>query len=318
MNGQIRRALIGPRSVNVIVGAQPATSKDLAMPAQETRPLFVANSHLIVVKAFLNACGIEELADNFGSSVKFVEAPWSDDVITRCDRGEIDLCVFNRAATDDYMIKNPDHKFQILGDIGFSMGGRNFSALTRKGHPLVGRTVPEMKTQLKGMRIYVGTHTDRYRNLMISLGVSEEFWLENDVTIINVVDPALSIFQTDPDAIIVTGQNTRFEAHLSGNYSELVSFSGLPADVQAQLLHYATNSLIIGPSFLLRISLSPDDIFASLMGAFQKNWQEIKTRESLTDALVYDCDFGDNSFEDRGTIARHVLYETYRIGRPIW
>jgi len=308
----------GPRSTRVVEAPPRASKQAVAQPKPSLPALRVADSKLLVAKAWLLGSDIEGYAAEMGGKVRFKSRDWSDRLLVECDRGDLDVAIFNTNASELYRSNTPNSALWISASFAHSMHGRNFCMIVKSGHPLAGLGIAQIRETLSNISIYVGQDTDRYSNLMLVLGATDDsYWAKRNIRIVNVPDPRLETLDTDPDGILVPGQNRRFEAYLAGGYEEIVSYESLEPAVCDELRRRAANSLIVGRSYNTGYG-KPEELLAALKKRFRQNTSDDAFVEELAENLADCCDFGANSDADQLQIARHVLYETYDVGDPQW
>ena len=274
----------------------------------------IADSELVVVRSFLIGSGIESYFNNL--DIQMINFPWDTSLLDACQEGSIDFCVFNKLSTESYMRETPNLNFEILGSVGHSMGGRNFSAVVHSDNPLLGKTLSEIKKEFHGYTIYIGLRNDRFRNLMYIFDVNEQYFTDNNVKIINIPDVSTSVLLNDPTAIVFGGQNLRLEALSMPNFCELIPFSNLPASKQSMLRANSENVFIINNDSKIRLNITLD-FMSTLLQNFNQNVYNRDKLNRLVSHLANTCSFTSNSYEDRCRFVRHILYESYRFGNPV-
>jgi hypothetical protein len=135
---------------------------------------------------------------------------------------------------------------------------------------------------------------------------------------VNISEPTLEVFETDKDALVVGGQNMRFEALLAGDYFELVGYEALDATAREWFRNSSANALIGSSETLEALGDVAQQLYPELKRRFFANWQDPRHFSGLLRRVIDECDFHRPEPNDREMIARHILYETYRIGEPVW
>lgn len=283
----------------------------------KVRPLRIADSDLIVTKAWLLGSDVEGYARECGGRVRFVKQDWSQNILERCLDGDIDLAIYNSEASLAFYKSLTDPNITVSPSVFRSMSGRNFAMIVSKENPLLNIPHNELKENLNGSTIYVGKDTDRYQNLETVFDITEDWWSTNNVRIVNIPDARLEIIETEPHAIIVPGQNRRFEAHMSDDYEELVSYETLDPSACRTLRARSSNSLIVGSNFPDGYK-SEESIIQTLKRRFRQNTVCDDFLQYLIEELVDSCEFTMRSRQDRFRITNHVLYETFGLGSPEW
>ncbi|MDQ6948966.1 MAG: hypothetical protein M3256_22570, partial [Actinomycetota bacterium] len=292
--------------------------KQRRMARGKVGTITVADSGLVVIKSILLAWGLDQFVDAVGYDVEYVNEPWSTSVLDAVASGHLGMAIFNQERSIEFETSHRSY-LRILGVFGYSMGGRNFCILAHREGKWAGVSAEEFLQAPRDARICVGLGTDRFQNLLQAFGRTEPELRRQGVTLINISEPSLDVFLNDRDILLVGGQNTRFEAVISGEYLELVRYESLPNDRREWFRRSAANALVISEDLnakLLRAGVR--DLYPSLKREFFGNWQDPRSFSELLDCVIRDCEFACSHPGDRERIARHILYETYRIGEPIW
>lgn len=330
-DGAPRKAKIGPRReqgghdsswLDPPAPSIPETSEQAAVVDSVEAPphgvLQVANSRLIVVRAVVLAWDLDEIVAQAGFTVHYVELPWTDALLRAVGEQRLNLAIFNAQLVRNYLAEHTSPTVLALGTLGYSMGGRNFCVLAHRRSRWAGLDTASFLADPSGSRIYVGLHSDRYYNLLRALNMSEEELVSREVQCVNISEPTLEVFETDPDALVVGGQNTRFEALLAGDYFELVGYEALDDAARAWFRNSSANALVASMDTVERLGAAGVSLFADLKRRFYANWQDPRHFGRLLHRVIDECDFHRVDPGDRERIARHVLYESYRVGEPVW
>lgn len=314
------KSTFGPRSKTVL----PPSTDELSLPRDsstrtrnEAPDLIIANSRLLVVRAFILGSNIEGKLRALGLGAAFSEHKWSDALLTKCREGAVDIAIYNNRAVERYLNATENADLIHGPVVCHSMGGRNFSMVSHRDHPLVGASSTEFMEVLSGTTIYVGKSTDRYLNLLDALEATEEALERANIRIVNMTDPSIEVLREDPTALICGGQNARFEARISKDFVEVLDFDSLPARTQESLRSRAANCLV----YSSRASALIGDLEAfgdSLVEEFRSSTSSVRNVKKLVELLTHECEFDEAPAADRSAIAQHVLFETYRIGDPVW
>jgi hypothetical protein len=299
-----------PRDPVAVVDAVPAPPKDV---------LQIANSRLVVVRSILIAWDLEGLIEPAGYSLHYVELPWTEALLRAVAECRLHFAIFNHLSAREYCANNANDPLVSLGIFGYSMGGKNFCVIASRQGSWGGIETDTFLENPNGAVVCVGIHSDRYRNLLKALALTEDELHERGIRLINIPEPTLEVFETDPDALLVGGQNTRFEALRSGKYFELVRYEALDETRRAWFRESAANTLVASTPMIADLhDRHVDDLFAQLRRNFYANWHDPRQFRGLLDRIINECEFGAADPQEREFVARHVLYETYRIGEPVW
>lgn len=228
------------------------------------------------------------------------------------------MAVFNQERVIEFQAAHPS-ELRILGVFGHSMGGRTFCILAHREGRWAGVSAEEFLSAPQTARICVGLETDRFANMLQAFGMTEEELRQNGVAIVNVAEPSLDVFLNDRDVLLVGGQNSRFEAVISGEYLELVRYESLSEDRREWFRRSSANALVISEGLHDElVGKGLKGLYSSLRREFFANWQDPRSFPNLLDQIIRRCEFARSDPHDRERIARHILYETYRIGEPVW
>jgi hypothetical protein len=247
--------------------------------------------------------------------VKYRKRSWGLPSITYCELGRGDFCVANKKGFERYCWKHPDTGLVSIGSVCFSMGGRNLAILTRADSKYAQVNMANRDEGLRGAQITVGLDTDRFRGLMTTLGVGQDWFAAHDVELIDIADPHLQVFDMNKDAIVVAGQNVRLEAAERGDFVELFPLMTLSRETQRELLANSENVLLARRGFLEDYGIDPTDLFSRLMSNFN-SWSMGERLDEFVEDLADECRFDSDDPEVREKLMRITLYETYRFGMP--
>ena len=286
---------------------------NFTMEEQKSQKISIADSKLVVVHSFIIGSELETCFKN--TPVQLIPFEWDSSMLDACSQGRIDFCVYNKLSTISYIESHTNPNIEILGTIGHSMGGKNFSAVVHVGNKLLGKTISEIKTELHGCTIYVGKNNDRFRNLMCILDLDEKFLMNNN-NIINIPDVTTEVLRNDPTAIVFGGQNLRLEAISMDEFTELIPFSTLDTEKQNKLKANSENVLIVNKSSKIKLKIAPD-FMQKLLANFHRNGYNQTQLDELTDRLTNICSFVSNDYNERRRFVQHILYESYRFGNPV-
>ncbi|MDR1033688.1 MAG: hypothetical protein LBL41_02830 [Bifidobacteriaceae bacterium] len=281
----------------------------------EIEHITIADSTLVVVHSFIKGAEFEKVFPS--AKVKYVTQKWGKSTLDYCNAGRAQFCIGNHNDVLKYLNENKNSKLKILGTIGHSMGGRNFSIIVRSDSSLIDKTLDEIKDNLAEHVILVGTNTDRFRGLLTVLGVDADWITEKEIKLIDNPDPELSIFDLNPNAIMVAGQNVRLQALNSNKYAELLPFTELDRETRRELLNNSENVLVSNSDFLTENKLDEYEIFQTLTNNFNALSRDFNAVDAFVDDLLDECELVIDDYDLREKLVRRALYETYRLGTPV-
>jgi len=303
--------------------AQPPSSKRVEHSVERTLnfnktdiPIVIANSRLIVVQAFLLGCEIEALIRESGHVPQFIESEWSSKLVDDCEQGTVDFAIFNRTLVDRYLANTPKSTVERGNVVSHSMGGKNFSVIVREDHKLIGVEPSQMLEQLASSVIYVGLDTDRFTNLLLVLNSTVEQLRDAGIRLVNISDPSLSVLDSEPEALVVCGQNMRLQAHRRGGFQELLMYQELDTHTRKELHERSSNVSIMSNQGSASVG-GVEDFTQKLIERFRMNTASDQFVANLAKQLSFNCDFEGASPADRLDISKQVLFETFRLGAPV-
>ena len=291
-----------------------------AAPAPVRRPrtrqetVTVVNSRLAVVRSFIKGAKFDEALPDF--RVRYRDRSWGLSTIQYCESGKAQFCVANKNDFAHYCQEHADTDLVAIGSIGFSMGGQNLAVITRADSKYANARIDAIDTALDGAQITIGLTTDRFVGLMTVLGVDKQWFGEHDIELIDIPDPHLKVFDINPNAIVVAGQNLRLEAAETGQFVELFPFRELPRPTQRLLLKNAENILVARHDFLDSHGIDGDELFGDLRRNFDMLAHDDDELDLFVEDLADECKFDSDDPDLREKILRITLYETYRLGMP--
>ncbi|QNP65775.1 DUF4145 domain-containing protein [Streptomyces genisteinicus] len=300
--------------------AEDAVRHDLLGHQRRTGTTRLADSTLIVVKAVLLGCGLEAALARRNHRVAPVQLPWSDHLVRDVSTRLLDLAVYNEQRVDRLLQAERDVHEQVVtvGRVGHSMGGRNFYLLAARGGRWDGATAQEFLADPAGAQIAVPKQSDMFGNLLSALSTDEAGLADRGVTVLDVPHHlGLELFHLNRDVLAVGGQNLRMHAQEHDGYFELLNSDMLPPPIRARLRSAAANVLIANRSWLAELDLHPADLHRELMRSFHECGSDDETYEGIVRDLVTHASFPPETLaESRERLVRHVLFESYRWGRP--
>lgn len=274
----------------------------------------IASSRLVVVRAFLIASQIVETLLEYGLDASFEEMNWGDSVVLELSKGRLSAAVYN-SLRGNHLISERHLDAINTGVIGHSMGGRNFCILAHSHGKWNGVLLSELADNFNSAPLIVGRNTDRFSNILDVLGISSEGELPSrGIEVVDIPDASPAILSGMKDAIMVCGQNRRFEVEDREEILELQGFANLPPQVKERIRSRSANSLFVSESLLNKVDLSGEELFRTLMGNFNKSWLE--AHEDHLALVSHGSEFDFLSLDERLKAVRSILYETYRFGSP--
>ncbi|UYQ65625.1 DUF4145 domain-containing protein [Streptomyces peucetius] len=299
---------------------EDAVRHELSDRRRGTGTTRLADSTLIVVKAVLLACGLERTLAQRGHHVVPVQLPWSDNLVRDVSARLLDAAVYNEQRVLHLLETDQTIRDQVVpvGRVGYSMGGRNFYLLGARAGRWGGVTAKEFLADPAGAQIAVPKHSDMFANLLSALSTDEAGLADMGVTVLDVPHHlGLELFHLNRDVLAVGGQNLRMHAQEDDAYFELLNSDMLPARTQTRLRSAAANVFIANRAWLEELDMRPGELYRELMRSFHECGSDDETYERLVRELVTHASFPPESVpESRERLVRHVLFESYRWGRP--
>ncbi|MFF8274713.1 DUF4145 domain-containing protein [Streptomyces lateritius] len=300
--------------------AEDEAQHELAGLQHKSGTTRVADSTLIVVKAVLLGCGFEQLLSRRNHRIVHVQMPWSDNLVSDVARRLLDLAVYNERRLLRMMETDEEIRSQVVpvGRVGYSMGGRNFYLLAARAGRWGRTTAEEFLANPAGAQIAVPKHSDMFDNILSAFSTDEAGLYERGVRILDVPHHlGLELFHLNGDVLAVGGQNLRMHARQNDAYFELLNSEMLPAPAQAKLRSAASNVLLANRSWLDELKMRPEQLHQELMRCFHDLDADEDRFEELVRDLVAHAVFPQESTPlSREELVRHVLFESYRLGRP--
>ncbi|MFD6323144.1 DUF4145 domain-containing protein [Streptomyces sp. NPDC058442] len=300
--------------------AEEAVRHELSDHRRSTGTTRLADSTLIVVKAVLLGCGLEKALARRNHRVVSLQLPWSDNLVRDVSARLLDAAVYNEQRILRLLETDEAVQDQVVpvGRVGYSMGGRNFYLLAARGGRWGGMTAQEFLADPAGAQIAVPKHSDMFDNLLSALSTDEAGLADMGISVLDVPHHlGLELFHLNRDVLAVGGQNLRIHAREDDAYFELLNSDMLPAPTQARLRSAAANVLIANRAWLEELDLHPGELRRELMRSFHECGSDDEMFERLVRDLVAHASFPPETLPDsRERLVRHVLFESYRWGRP--
>ena len=163
----------------------------------------------------------------------------------------------------------------------------------------------------------VGKSSDRYQNLLDVLGVAEESELKlRKLHIMDLTDAPCDLLLGSPDAILICGQNRRFEARHFPDLVELRGFSGLPDPVKERVRRRSANALFISERAVRVFECAPEAIVRYIRASMTTRWTE--RFDDLLGQVATESEFDSLESKERREATARIIFETYRFGTPRW
>lgn len=300
--------------------AEDEAQHELSALKHRTGTTRLADSTLIVVKAVLLGCGFDELLGKRRHRVVHVQMPWADSLVTDVARGLLDLAVYNEQRLRHMRETDPEVASQVvpIGHVGYSMGGRNFYLLAARDGRWGNTSGEEFLRDPSGATIAVPRHSDMFDNILRVFSTDEAGLAEKGIRILDVPHHlGLELFHLNGDVLAVGGQNLRMHALEDDAYFELLNSEMLPPRTQTQLRSAASNILLANRTWLEELQAPPEQLHQEFMRSFHDLSSDEARFEELVRDLVTHASFPlQNTAESRERLVRHVLFESYRLGRP--
>ncbi|MFF0446216.1 DUF4145 domain-containing protein [Streptomyces sp. NPDC004609] len=300
--------------------AEDAVRHELSDHRRSSDTTRLADSTLIVVKAVLLGCGLEKALARRNHRVVPVQLPWSDNLVRDVSTRTLDVAVYNEQRMLRLLETEQAIRDQVVpvGRVGYSMGGRNFYLLAARGGRWGGVTAQEFLANPAGAHIAVPKHSDMFGNLLSALSTDEAGLADMGVSVLDVPHHlGLELFHLNRDVLAVGGQNLRMHAQEGDAYFELLNSDMLPPPTQARLRSAAANVFIANRAWLEELDLHPAELHRELMRSFHECGSDDETYQRLVRDLVTHASFPPETLPDsREQLVRHVLFESYRWGRP--
>jgi hypothetical protein len=273
----------------------------------------MCTSRLVVVRAITAALQRAGLEAESKAQPVFVEVPWGDRILERIAEGSADMGIYNETRGRKYIKDSTSVRF--AGTIGHSMGGKNFGIIVSAKGPWAGMQIKELRTNLADASIVVGRDSDRFDNLLDILGIDDTSALqERNLSVVDVADAPCSMLRSMPTAVMVAGQNRRFEAREDSELVELDGFADLEEDIKSRIRQRSANGLFISDRALSRIGMDAIDILQALWGQVSHQWTARSIE--LVNVVADGSEFDDFSVEQRRRVVEEIVYATYRFGTP--
>jgi hypothetical protein len=277
----------------------------------------IAQSSLVVIRAITETWDLDKLLNEFGIKTNYKNIPWSDNILKLIDNNTIQIGIYNKNRTLKYINNNKDNNLEIVSNMCYSMGGKNFYILSKENSIWHKMNFEEVKNNLDGQTVCLPIGSDMHQNFLEVFDLTEEDIKKRKINICdNPTKTGFEIFNLCPNALLVSGQNLRFQAIYRGGYIEVIEFLTIPKNKRKYLKESSENSLIINKS--LYDYIEKEDFIELVNEAkenFNDQWIRSNSYPKNLDALKNICDQSNLSDEENYFMIRNILFETYRFGQ---
>lgn len=295
--------------------------------ATTLKSVVMAETDLIVVRSVTTAWDLEAAFAERGYQFKVFPMGWSDSVLTALDDGLVDLAVFNRARTEEYLALRSDSDVVIVTDCFASMNGENFYVLGQKSGRWQPGMAPEaFKDRLLASKatVAVPRDSDMLDNFLLVLDLSRSELERQDITVREVESAdGLTQFSYDPHLLLIHGQNVRFQAHYRTRYHghkyiEVINFSSADPLKQETLRYRSKNCIVSRRPFIRAISIDVlKRIFAQAHESFRVAWKDHARYKDLVRTLsAIPFRYGTRDPREAEFIVREIVARTYGFKEP--
>jgi hypothetical protein len=278
--------------------------------------LKIGATNLTVPDSIMQGWQIEELFSKLNIKTQRIQRKWNDQILSDIADNTLDMAIYNKESTLRYLERYPDAGIHILRDVCSSMGGRNFYILASNEGRWKDMTFQQFKEALApGVMIAVSKNSDMEKNLLFILDKTIEDLTKLGVKLIDYhSDQGLTIFEMNPDILVIGGQDLRFLAEIKGGYTEVVSYENLPVEKKNFFDKNSVNSIIVGDTVYKMCSHeSLDAIVNQLMINFYSSNISEESRKLIRNKLRPQVRLICDNDETADYIIRRIMFETYRF-----
>lgn len=304
----------GPRNASQHAETPPSGTVPVNPARPETSLDFtIATSRLVVVRAITAA--LRRRSEGLHSALmpSFVEMSWGDGLIDAVSDGSLDMCIYNEPRGLERMksVSSVRH----AGTLGYSMAGKNFAVLTSRTSRWANYRISDLRHVFENATVIVGRATDRFSNLLDVLGLPGDNGLQDrNITVIDTADSPCTLLKSMPDAIMIAGQNRRFESMRDPGLVELGGFDDIDDETRSRLRSRSANALFINDGFELKFGILAEDIRLELWSQVALQWSF--EPEALLRVIADESEFDDLSISERLDATAEIIFATYRFGAP--
>lgn len=276
----------------------------------------IGASNLTVPDSIMQGWQCEDIFQKLNLKTQRIPRKWNDKILHDLSDNTLDIAIYNKESTKTFMKNHPNASIHIIKDICSSMGGRNFYILASKTGKWADMTLQQFKDSLgPGVFIAVSKNSDMEKNLLYILDATLEELAAKGVKVIDYhSDQGLSIYDLNPDILVIGGQDLRFLAEKTGDYIEIISYENLPASKKSFFDINSINSLIVGPKLYNMFSLNQlEEIVNMLMINFYSNNISETNRKKMRDKLRPQVKQICSDDETADYIIQRIMFETYRF-----
>ncbi len=277
----------------------------------------IADSNLVVIKSILMTWGLEQELQNERMTSLYVPYAWSDKILLDMAADELDFAIYNDSKIDEFLERHTSCSFTKVSEFGFSMGGKNFYILGSKDVSL-SKNKKDIISSLKGTTFAVPMNSDIHKNVIDVLGGDVEKLYKSDIRFIDYKTfSGLDVLNISSNIFLSSGQNIRLQAKYRDSHKEVMNFDH--SDEKEKLIKKSKNSLIINNRIVEKIGRDKTyQIVSKIKDNFRKAWNNEFTFQYLLEQLYTQLKEEWSSKEEAYFVIRSILYESYRIGEPIF
>lgn len=304
----------GPRNTHRSAPSRAEVSPRITdpRPTPSFDQMVAASSRLVVVRAFTSALPLVRLRHLNLERVCLEELPWGDGLVERLGDGTLDLVLYNelrgRALSESY------ESVHCLGIVGYSMGGRNFCMLTNVDSRWATSTLADLREGICDATLVVGRSTDRFQNALDVLGLTEADLDRRRIAVLDIPDAPCSLLESMPDALMVCGQNRRFEVRQHRRLKEVDGFGDVPEDVKALVRRRSANALFVSSRLMDASGVTEKELLLDFARGVSDAWAS--HYEILLDLVAREAEFDSLDMVERREAAQQIIFDTYRFGAP--
>lgn len=276
----------------------------------------IGTSSLTVPDCIMQGWQCEKVFSKLNVKTQQLQRKWNDQILNNLADNTLDMAIYNKESALRFVNEHPDADIHIIRDVCSSMGGRNFYVLASNKGCWSDMTLQQFKNSLgPGVMIAVSRNSDMEKNLLYILDKTLEELQALGVMLFDYhSDQGLTIFDMNPNVLVIGGQDLRFLAEKEGGYTEIISYENLPAEKKDFFDRNSVNSLIIGSKFYNMCSPeSLEAIVNQLMVNFYSSNISESNRKAMRDKLRPQIKQIAQDDETADYIIRRILFETYRF-----
>jgi transcriptional regulator with XRE-family HTH domain len=282
----------------------------------ESNSVRIADCSLIVIMAVLVVA--EWMQTEFissGSRLTFHPHPWNDGILASLADGNIDIALYNKRRVEEYLRLNPEVDLEILMDFGESMAGRHFYVLGKKKLGLKISTLSEFSAAVRGGTIAVPIKSDMHDTFLDYLA-SVEVLDDCNISLVHYpTTGGLELLDAAPAALLISGQNVRYQAKFRQDYEEIVSSHLFAPTMLADMKGRARNCVVVNRRLYTRL---PKSRLQNLLISVKTRFSSMRNNHSdyrrLVDEMIEHLVGGFSSRSECEYTVSEILRETYGLG----